>query len=260
MTTIRTPDTVEVDDDSNVTLSDDQVAEFHRDGFMSLDHLTTADEVIALQSIYDRLFESDAEIADRDRLELAGAADAPPALPQIVNPDQYAPELRETVAYRNAKRVAGQLLGPDMEPAGMHAIRKPPRDGAATPWHQDEAYWDPSVEHSAISIWVPLQDVTLENGCMQFVGGTHVLEVQPHQLINPDSHGLAVVDPDSVGEAVACPLPAGGATVHTSRTMHYAGPNTTDGPRRALIMAFATKPTPLKTPRSMPWQRPEWSE
>jgi hypothetical protein len=260
MTTTRTPDAVLVADDASVTLTDDQVAAFHRDGFMSIDCLTTADEVIELQATYDRLFESDADIADRDRLELAGAADAPSALPQIVNPDHYAPELRDTVAYRNARRVAEQLLGPDVEPAGMHAIRKPPRDGAETPWHQDEAYWDPSVEHRAISIWVPLQEATLENGCMQFVGGAHVLEVQPHRLINPDSHGLVVVDPHSVGEAVACPLPAGGATVHTSRTMHYAGPNTTDGPRRALIMAFATKPVPLKTPRSMPWQRPEWYE
>lgn len=260
MTTTRIPATVLVDDDGSVTLTKDQVTEFHRDGFMSIDRLTTAEEVGQLQAIYDRLFEDGTDIADRDRLELAAGKDAPPALPQIVNPDHYAPELRETIAFRNAMRVAQQLLGPEVESAGMHAIRKPPRDGAATPWHQDEAYWNPAVEHRAISIWVPLQEATMENGCLQFVGGTHALEVQPHELINPDSHGLKVVDPESVGEAVACPLPPGGATVHTSRTMHYAGPNTSDGPRRALIMAFACKPVPLDTPRSMPWQRPEWTE
>jgi phytanoyl-CoA dioxygenase PhyH len=260
MTTTRLPATVTVADDDSVSLTPDQVDAFHRDGFLSIDHITTADEVTVLQDIYDKLFEVDAQIDERDRLELAAGKDAPPALPQIVNPDHYAPELRDTLAYRNAQVVAAQLLGPEVQPAGMHAIRKPPRDGAATPWHQDEAYWDPALEHRAISIWVPLQEATIENGCMQFVAGTHALEVQPHQLINPDSHGLAVVDPESVGEPVICPLPPGGATVHTSRTMHYAGPNTTDGPRRALIMAFSCPPVPLETPRSMPWQRPEWSE
>ena len=76
---------------------------------------------------------------------------------------------------------------------------------------------------------------------MQFVPGTHRGEVVAHQLINPDSaDGLRVVDPASVGTGVACPLPPGGATIHAGRTLHYAGPNSTDEPRRALIMAFRT--------------------
>jgi hypothetical protein len=65
---------------------------------------------------------------------------------------------------------------------------------------------------------------------------------------------------DRVEGAVACPLPPGGATMHSSKTLHYAGPNTTDEPRRALIMAFSAPPTRLDEPRSYPWQRPEWYE
>jgi hypothetical protein len=42
--------------------------------------------------------------------------------------------------------------------------------------------------------------------------------------------------------------------------VHYAGPNTTDEPRRALIMAFAREPQPLAEARDFFWQRPEWSE
>ena len=57
---------------------------------------------------------------------------------------------------------------------------------------------------------------------------------------------------------MACPLPPGGATIHFSRTLHYAGPNTSTEPRRALIMGFSAPPTPLPEPRHMPWQRPEW--
>jgi ectoine hydroxylase-related dioxygenase (phytanoyl-CoA dioxygenase family) len=171
-----------------------------------------------------------------------------------MNPDHYAPELRETVAYRNAVRIATQLLGPETNDAGMHAIRKPARDGVETPWHQDEAYWSPEYEHSALSIWIPLQPATLENGCMQFVPGSHRLDIQPHQRITPDAHGLELVSLEHVEGAIACPLPAGGATVHFCRTLHHTGPNTSAEPRRALIMGFNGTTTRLDEPKHMPWQ------
>ena len=41
------------------------------------------------------------------------------------------------------------------------------------------------------------------------------------------------VDPDL---ATACPVPAGGCTVHTGRTLHFTGGNTTAQPRRAYII------------------------
>ena len=241
-------------------VTDGDVQRFRDQGFLVLDALTTEAEVVALHDVYDRLFEPGAPITDGDRVELAGDTDAPPVLPQILNPDRYAPELRETTAYRNAGEIARRLLGDGAFPMGMHAIRKPPRDGVATPWHQDEAYWDPSLEHHAISVWMPLQPATLDNGCMQFIPGSHRSDVQEHRLINPESHGLVVSDDSAATGAVACPLAPGGATVHSGRTLHYAAPNTTDEPRRALIMAFAREPRRLDRARDFHWQRPEWSQ
>jgi hypothetical protein len=242
-----------------LALTEKQVRLFHNRGYLRLDRLTTSEEIEGLRGIYDRLFDA-TDIEDRDRYELAGDSNGKPMLPQIINPEHYAPDLLETLAYRNALAVARRLLGDDVKPAGMHAIRKPPRDGAETPWHQDEAYWDPAVAHRAVSVWMPLQPATLENGCMHFVPGSHLLDVQTHRLVNPDSHGLVLADTEAPRTAVPCPLPPGGATVHTSRTLHYAGPNRTDQPRRALIMAFAGEPAPLDAPREFPWQRPEWSQ
>ncbi|WP_329157362.1 phytanoyl-CoA dioxygenase family protein [Streptomyces sp. NBC_01717] len=238
-------------------LTDAQREEFYRRGFVALDRLTSAEEVEELQAVYDRLFEDDADIAEQDRLELAGELDGEPLLPQILNPDHYAPELRDTEAYRNAGVVARRLLGPEVVPTGMHAIRKPAHHGAETPWHQDEAYWNPDHEHRAISIWMPLQAATTANGCMEFQPGSQLLPVLPHRRINPAAQGLVLADTGAVSGSVACPLPAGGATVHGSRTLHYAGPNTTSEPRRALVMSFACPSRPLAVPRRFPWQRPE---
>src|SRR5205085_8106879 len=120
-----------------------------------------------------------------------------------------------------------------------HAILKPALHGVETPWHQDEAYWDPAFEYESMSIWISLQEATEENGCMWFVPGSHRLDVLPHHSIdnNPRIHGLEVDGADVV-KAIACPLPAGGCTIHHNRTLHYTGPNRSSQPRRALILGF----------------------
>ena len=97
---------------------------------------------------------------------------------------------------------------------------------AKTPWHQDEAYWDPAMHHEAISVWMPLQPATIDNGCMQFVPGSHLDGVHEHRLINPESHGLVLTD---LG-AVVDPRPARCRPV--VRPCTPAGPCTTPGRTR----------------------------
>lgn len=238
-----------------MTVAAEDVARFAGQGYLVLRGLTTDAEVRGLQSVYDRLFDPATEIAEEDRVELAGGATG--MLPQILNPDRYAPELRASAAFRNATAVAQALLGPEAELMGLHAIRKPPRSGAPTPWHQDEAYWDPSYRHRAISIWIPLQPATLANGCLSSVPGSHRDELREHELTAPDcAEGLQAVEQVVTG-GVACELHAGDATVHDGRTLHSAGPNTTDEPRRALVVAFRTAPVWIEQ-RSVPWQPERW--
>lgn len=251
-----------------VTLTADQIARFHQDGYLALPAITTADEVLHLQSIYDQIFAQKAGRDQGDHLDLVTTDedDQEPVLPQILNPAKYAPELVETLFRANALAIARQLLGPDVQPGGDHAILKPAHTDVATPWHQDEAYWDADKEYQSISIWIPLQAATLENGCMHFVPGTHQQEVLPHHPIGNDPRiiGLEVDNVERwARNAVACPLPAGGATVHHSRTLHYTGPNRSDQPRRAYILGFGVPAKPRTTPRDFYWQtiqQTKWHE
>jgi ectoine hydroxylase-related dioxygenase (phytanoyl-CoA dioxygenase family) len=157
---------------------------------------------------------------------------------------------------QNALAVARALLGQNATGGIAHAIYKPAGVGAPTPWHQDEAYWNPSLHYQSISIWMPLQEATVENGCLWFVPGSHQWDVLPHQSIGGDTriHGLELLNAEAhTQNAVACPLPPGGVTVHLSRTAHYAGPNTTAQGRRALIFGYSLPPQPYPEPRRFPW-------
>jgi ectoine hydroxylase-related dioxygenase (phytanoyl-CoA dioxygenase family) len=240
-----------------LTLKSEQVTFFKEQGYLSLPAITTPEEVEWLREIYDRLFAMRAGREEGNQFDLAGTdeEDKEATLPQILRPSKYAPELKEGIYRANALAIAAQLLGPEAEYMGEHAIFKPPQIGAETPWHQDEAYWDPGLEYEALSIWIPLQEATLENGCMQFMPGTHRREVQPHHHIgnDPRVHGL-VVDEVDPGAAAICPIPAGGATIHHCRTLHYAGPNRSDIPRRAYILLFRLPPRKRAEGRNFYWQ------
>ena len=251
-----------------ITLTPEQIDFFHREGYLSLPALTSAEEVMRLQATYDRIFATKAGRAEGDHLDLVTTDedDQESVLPQILNPSKYAPELIATQLRINAEAVAKQLLGDSAFFHSDHAIRKPAQSGVETPWHQDEAYWDPGTEYNALSIWVPLQEATLENGCMQFVPGTQQQEVLPHHSIGNDPRviGLEVDHPEQwAQQAVACPLPPGGATIHHSRTLHFTGGNYSSQPRRAYIMAFGTPTRPLPTVRDFHWlrmQKTKWQE
>lgn len=236
-----------------------QIAFYQEHGYLAIDAIMPLAEVAAVKAIYDRLFNEDSQRADRDLYDLNGAREAGKkiSIPQILNPAKYAPELLQTQMVANLKAMMRQLHGETTKMVGDHAINKPPHNAAATPWHQDEAYWDPAKDYSSLSVWIPLQPATKVNGCMHFVPGSHKLEIVPHRPIgdNPLTPGLEV-EPGAFdfSAAVACELPTGGATFHHGRTLHYTPPNNSDDFRRAYIAMASAYEKPRATPRSYPWK------
>jgi len=248
---------------ATVSLTPHQIADFHRDGFLSVPSLSTPAEIEMMKDAYDRIFSAQAGRERGDQFDLAGddADGKVQHLPQILGPEKYAPELWDTLARANALQIVRQLLGDDVQAQGSHAIFKPAKHGATTPWHQDEAYWSPAMEYRSMSVWMPLQDVDEENGCMQFIAGSHLREIAPHQPIgnNPKVHGLELAPEanEDLSQPTICPLPAGGATFHPSRTLHFTAANRSERPRRALIMMFAA-PAKSREELGLPSRTFEW--
>ena len=159
-------------------------------------------------------------------------------MPRPSSRRSWCPSSLTTAYRRNGRRYAAAPMGvaeADLT-SWSHMIDKPPGTGRPTYWHQDEAYWEPSVEHRAVGAWMPLTECSVDMGCMQFLPGSHRGEILPHHSrrpdIRPDLYEVIAEIDDAA--AVACPLPAGGATFHHSRTLHYTAPNVTDRPRRAV--------------------------
>lgn len=248
------------DRNTGCSLTPEQVDFFGRNGYLVVDRLTSASELTAIKQEVVRLFERRAgrEVGDQFDLASADQEDTRPLLSQIMYPAKYAPALLDSTLLENATAIAQQLLGSDFECCFEHAILKPAGFGAPTPWHQDAAYWSPNVTHHTISVWVALQETTVENGCLHYVPCSHQGDVLPHQPIgnDPHTHGLELTAEEMhrVTNVVACPLKPGQATIHGGYTLHSAGPNTTDQDRIGLVVFGKRAPTPRTLRYDFPWQ------
>jgi ectoine hydroxylase-related dioxygenase (phytanoyl-CoA dioxygenase family) len=158
--------------------------------------------------------------------------------------------------YQTARSIAEQLIGGDVRFKADISLMKPALIGAATPWHQDEAFQDPALDYEELSFWLALQPVDETNSCMAYVPRSHEGPVLPHGFPggDPRIHALECISGFDPRDAVSCPLPAGGCVVHSQRTVHGAGPNVSDRDRMAYVLIFDRVPTPARTLRHFPWR------
>jgi phytanoyl-CoA hydroxylase len=108
-----------------------------------------------------------------------------------------------------------------------------------TAWHLDNPYWS-FYSRQAISIWIALDDATLENGCMSYLPGTHrTAEFTRNTGIGHDFGKLFIAYPEWAGMTpLFATMKRGDCGFHNGLTAHGAGPNMTPGHRRAMTCAY----------------------
>ena len=231
-----------------------QLAAFAKQGFLSIGAITTPEEVAWLRGVYDELIEDAGALRLRYEGALPGGGTG--IINQVFLPERQCPALLETGYLKNARRLAASLLGVELEECtygGLMLIFKPAAAGRDAPWHQDEAYWDfPTRRCHSLSVWMPLDDVTVDSGCMQFLPGSHRLDMLRHRR-EAAGEPLVVDEPVDLAGAVPCPIPAGGATFHYCRTLHYTAANTSPRPRRAFTVIFHGPGSEREVPAPRPW-------
>ena len=162
--------------------TEDDVVSFKENGFLVVDRITTDEELEWLAEIFRAIFDEPGTTFSPG----AEPGETAPLLLQSMFPELRFPELMQSTYHRNAKRFASALLGIDEADLTSwgHMLEKPPLKSRAAPWHQDEAYWEPEFNYNAIGTWLPLHEVSVERGCMQFIPGSHLGDVLPHHHVN----------------------------------------------------------------------------
>ena len=131
------------------------------------------------------------------------------------------------------------LLGPDIKLFGDQCFVKPP-GGIEKTYHQDSPYF--TIEPMAlVTAWVALDDVTLENGCMWVVPGSHHGGALDHSetWMVADRKDMKIPD-SSFDRASEQPITmkAGDCSFHHSLILHSSGPNNTSSFRRGYATHY----------------------
>lgn len=209
-----------------------------REGFFVVDRLASPADLQEVRERLDRLFDQFELLPRQHAVDLGVRGAAEGVIRDVNRASSLDPGLLQTRLFKRCRDLAQQLVGRMARLTFDHAIYKPGWLSAPTPWHQDQAFVGLPVPLRAVHMWIPLQDVTRENGCMWFVPRSHLRGLLPHTLWANSDHSLEVAEVDmlSVRSAEVC---AGGLTVHTPMTIHMTGANETDTLRRVWILHFA---------------------
>ena len=223
------------------SLTPDQIAAYRNQGYLIIENFLDPGELAHWRQATDE--------AVRQRLESKGwsslnnqGADGDDYYKQVFVQclklaDSHA-GMRELIVNERLGRLVGTLAGVDgIRIWHDQALIKPPY-GNPTAWHLDNPYWSFSSRDS-ISIWIALDDATLQNGCMAYIPGSHKTARYDNVGIGPSFGGLFNLYPEwKTRDAVLAPIPAGSCALHNGLTAHAAGVNMTPRPRRAMTCAF----------------------
>jgi len=121
---------------------------------------------------------------------------------------------------------------------------KPPKKGGVVAWHQDYSYWTRTKPISHLTCWCGLDDSTKENGCLQYIAGSHRWGLLPKPVIAGELQGIKDFLTEEQKKQFENPqfaeVKAGEAIFHHSLALHGSGENKSDKPRRAFVInAFA---------------------
>ncbi|MCX5338665.1 phytanoyl-CoA dioxygenase family protein [Streptomyces atratus] len=214
---------------------------FHEDGYARMGELLSPAEVDLYRSIYDRFLNGEIDCGDKRSDLGAGSARSNGAaenITQIMWPSELYPRLLGLPLHERGLALARELIGDDAVLDFDMLIDKAPRTAVPTPWHQDAAYWVGLPDTRAVSIWVALDESTLDNGCMWYVRGSHETPIRAHRSAGAGGGAIECECSEDEPGAMPLPLAPGHAAAHAGGTLHYSRGNTTDGHRRAYILNY----------------------
>jgi ectoine hydroxylase-related dioxygenase (phytanoyl-CoA dioxygenase family) len=220
-----------------------QVSAFRTSGFIHNIPILTSTQVGALRDAIEAIVGRQTGRED----ELTAFSQADPADPASrMTYMQGAWTITEAVhdlIYHPAITVkAAQLLGTSRVRFWHDQIfYKPPRHGGNVAWHQDYSYWQRSRPARHLTCWIGLDDSTVENGCLHTIPGSHTWPLlDPTTLLGNMDDLTKQLTPEQVAgfKPFACEQPCGTCSFHHDHLVHGSYANTSERPRRAIVLNF----------------------
>jgi len=224
------------------TLTNEDVKNFQKDGFLIKYNFINKENLNKLLAKFDPMFKGKFSTGiSPDEWNWKYGISKPDLTRQICNAWKSDLLIRSFVCHE----IVGETLAKLMMWEGSRIIQdnmlwKPP-GGKPLGYHQDAAYDDWIIPQTMASCWMTLDDVSKENGTIEYVVGSHKWGLNPPRgkFHSPKDYTKELVKfAESNNKDVTIKyieVPAGGAVFHHGETWHGSGYNTSKKHRRSIV-------------------------
>jgi len=219
-------------------LTKQQISEYEERGYLVVPDVIDGAELDELRAQADTWVEASRELeAGDDLFDLEPShTRQDPAIRRVKNPAAASPAFHSVVTNAVVVAALADLIGPDIRWQGSKLNMKSAGVGSPVEWHQDWAFY-PHTNDDLLAVGVPLDDMTVENGALLAIPGSHRGPLFDHHASGVFA---GAVDPLLVdaSKVVALEAPAGSITIHHCRLLHGSAPNHSGRRRRLFLIEY----------------------
>jgi phytanoyl-CoA hydroxylase len=211
-------------------------ADYRQDGVVRLKGLLSAEKVAEIRAELDRYISHDLPTKPLDARTTEADETTVRNLWRL---EQYNPYMLEFSQQPEIRELVAELVQGEPVLIAIETFSKPARICSGVPYHQDNAYFCQSPP-DVLTLWIAIDAVTLENGPVYFIPGSHEQGMLPTRPSGVRGNSIGLADPPDVplAEQFCGLLAPGDATIHHCNTIHHSAPNTTDHSRLGLLLVF----------------------
>src|SRR5437016_2725230 len=207
-------------------LTAEQVAAFNRDGYLKGIRIFSEEEIAEIRRYFDQLLAR----------TLAAGGDSY----SISTAHLRYGRVYELLTHPRMVACVKDLLGENVIAWGSHFFCKMPGDGKRVAWHQDSSYW-PLTPSKAVTVWLAIDDASVENACMRYIPGSHRFGHLTYTLSENDEANVlnqTVSGVEELGEPVDVELQAGEISLHSDLLLHGSEANQSNRRRCGLTLRY----------------------
>ena len=242
-------------------LTQSQKDAFWRDGFIVVENSVSQDSLAAMRAEFSTWVEESRSQTDdygetldgRPRFDLQpGHSAEKPALRRVQSPEEVSDVFEQAMRTAGAVDYCAELVGPSIRFHHGKINSKQPGTATAIKWHQDFPF-QPMTNDDLITCLLFLDEVTLENGPLEVLPGSHKGPLYSHWHNGTFTGAVddSVVDPHR-DKIVKCTGPAGAVCLMHSSLLHGSAPNLSDTPRTLYITTYYAEDAIELSPNHLP--------
>ena len=225
----------------NYNLSNEQVKEYHKNGYIIIKNVINKNFLSELNIATDEMLKHAELIKNSNEQFDLGVNHSPSniSVRRIKQPQKYNEVFKKLLFYPSVIQKVTSLLGDNFRLHNGKMNLKSPSAGDLVDWHQDWAFY-PHSNDDVLAVGIMLDDMTLDNGTVLFVPESHKGEVYDHHHNGYFAGAIDTeksnIDLSNVKEIIG---KAGTITIHHARLLHASKPNISQTNRRFLLWEFA---------------------